>query len=92
MTRGVNQFLKVPRGEAPTLSLSPQEDLCALQVCARGACRALGAGPAGKDDDETGIRLPETLHLRRRLGLCLRGVRMGPTWTQARTGNSQNMN
>lgn len=69
--------------------MSPQEDLRALQVCARGACRALGAGPAGKDDDEAGVRLPETLHLRRRLGLRLRGVRMGPTWAQARTGKSQ---
>lgn len=46
------------------LTPSPQEDLRALQVCARGARRALGAGPAGKDDDQTGVRLPETLHLR----------------------------
>ena len=82
---------KSPRGWSLKLSLSPQEDLCALQVCARGACRALGAGPAGKDDDEAGIRLPETLHLWRRLGLCLRGVLMGPTWAQARTGNNHNV-
>lgn len=75
---------------SPPLSLSPQEDLCALQVCARGARCALRAGPAGKDDDQAGVRLPKTLHLRRRLGLCLRGVRMGPAGTQARTGTNGN--
>lgn len=75
---------------SPPLSLSPQEDLCALQVCARGARRALRAGPAGKDDDQAGVRLPKTLHLRRRLGLCLRGVRVGPAGTQAWTGTNEN--
>lgn len=54
---------------------------------ARGARRALGAGPAGEDDDEAGVGLPETLYLRRRLGLRLRGVRVGPARPQARTGN-----
>lgn len=80
-----------PQGWGPTLSLSPQEDLCALQVCSRGACSAFSSGPAGKDDDEAGIRLSETLHLRRWFGVRLRRVRMGPTWAQARTGNNQDV-
>lgn len=75
--------------ESVTAASSPQEDLRALQVCARGARRALGTGTAGKDDDETGVGLPEKLHLRRRLGLRLRGVRVDPTWAQARTGNDK---
>lgn len=82
-------MLKSQQTRSPKPSLSPQEDLRALQVCARGARRPLGARPAGEDDDEAGVRLPETLHLRRRLGLRLRGVRMGPAWAQARTGNNQ---
>lgn len=47
-----------------SLTSAPQEDLRALQVFARGARRALGAGPAGKDYDKAGVGLPETLHLR----------------------------
>lgn len=57
-------------------------------MCEGGARRALGPGPAGEDDDQAGVRLSETLHLRRRLGLCLRGVRLGPAWAQARTGKN----
>lgn len=76
-------------GKVLTPTSPPQEDLRALQVRARGARRALGTGPAGKDDDETGVGLPETLHLRRRLGLRLRGVRVGPARAQARTGNDK---
>lgn len=83
--------MKCPKTPLQRLSLTspPQEDLRALQVRARGARRALGAGPAGKDDDQTGVRLPKTLHLRRRLGLRLRGVRLGPTWAQARAGKDK---
>lgn len=82
----------VNQGWGPMRSLFPQEDLCALQVCAGGACRAFSSRPAGKDDDEAGIRLSETLHLWWRLGLRLGGVRMGPTWDQARTGTVTEQN
>ena len=63
--------------------LRSQEDLRALQVCEGGACRARRPGTAGEDDDQACVGLPEALHLRRRLGMCLRGVRLGPTGAQA---------
>ncbi|KAI4800506.1 hypothetical protein KUCAC02_009648, partial [Chaenocephalus aceratus] len=47
-------------------------------VCEGGARGARRAGTAGEDDDEAGVRLPETLHLRRRLRLRLGGIRLVP--------------
>lgn len=79
-------YSEVPRGWRLKPSSCPQEDLRALQVCARGACGAISARAAGKDDDEAGVGPPETLHLWRRLGMRLWGVRLGPTWAQAWTG------
>lgn len=57
-------------------------------MCEGGARGARRAGTAGEDDDEAGVRLPETLHLRRRLRLRLGGIRLGAAGAQARTGNS----
>lgn len=64
-----------------------QEDLSALQVPSGRAHGDSDAPGHGEDRQQTHVWLPEELHLGRWLGLRARGVRLGPTRAEARTGS-----